>query len=433
MVAAEIPAQGRRIVAAEWVLPVAGPPLREGAVAIRAGRVEWVGRLADLPHGLRSWPVESRGGVVVPGLVNAHTHLQYTHFSLLGRMQHGSFATWSNRFQSFYDRVDTRAYWHASALDGARRAVASGTTLIGDVVTDDEARGALGEAGISGVEYLEVFAKRERQWGQSARTEFFSRLRQPSTVVTGISPHAPYSLDASVIRDLVRTARQHGLRLHSHVAESPAESDLYERGDGPMLELLGSDVFELVRVGGSGYATAAYADSLGLLSPSTHVAHAIYLNREERDLLARRGTQVTLCPRSNSVIGLDAAPVADYLAEGHDISVGTDSLGSAPSLDLMADVRALALLARAQGYDGDDLGERLVRAATVGGAKALGLHAPAGYGVLAPGSPADLAVFDVPVAAGASVEEQLVAGGVGRCTLTVAAGRVLHDTRTGRI
>jgi cytosine/adenosine deaminase-related metal-dependent hydrolase len=133
--------------------------------------------------------------------------------------------------------------------------------------------------------------------------------------------------------------------------------------------------------------------------------------------------------------------VADYLREGHEVAVGTDSLASTPSMDLMADVAMLALIAGQQGYHDADLPTRLLRAATLGGAKAMGLDGD-GYGGLAPDGPADLAVFDVgasgersagpsSVSSHASPDEravaELIVGGAGRCTLTVAGGVVLHD------
>lgn len=217
------------------------------------------------------------------------------------------------------------------------------------------------------------------------------------------------------------------MRLHSHLGESSAEAALYSHGDDVVLGPYGDlrDEFELVRVGGVGRTTGEYADSVGLLVESLHVAHAIYLNRADRDLLRARGTRIALCPRSNAVIGLAEAPVAAYLEEGHDLAVGTDSLASSPSLDLMADVGELARIADAQGYRQGDLAERLMHAATAGGAAALGLDAD-GYGRLRVGGPADLAVFDVEVTEG-RVAEALVAHGEGACALTVSAGVVLAE------
>ncbi|MBN9613914.1 MAG: amidohydrolase family protein, partial [Actinobacteria bacterium] len=135
------------------------------------------------------------------------------------------------------------------------------------------------------------------------------------------------------------------------------------------------------------------------------------------------GTRVSLCPRSNRVIGLEAPPVAAYLREGHEIAVGTDSLSSSPSLDLLGDVAALASLAREQGYEGADLHERLVRAATLGGAGVLGRS---DIGALEPGRRGDLAVFEVMTVGDEAPEQALVERGEGSCSLTVIGGRVRH-------
>ncbi|MFC7766378.1 amidohydrolase family protein [Leucobacter soli] len=216
------------------------------------------------------------------------------------------------------------------------------------------------------------------------------------SAVVGVSPHAPYSLDGEVIRELARAARERGMRIHSHVGESSVEASLYAHGNRDVLAIYGDmrDEFALIRSGGTGLSTARYAESIELLGADSHLAHGIYLDRADRDLLRDTGTRVALCPRSNRVIGLDAPPVADYLREGHEIAVGTDSLSSSPSLDLLGDAAALAELARSQGYAGDDLHQRLVEAVTRGGAGVLGRD---DLGELRAGLRADLAVFDVPL------------------------------------
>lgn len=415
------------VIAADWVAPVVSPPIRDGAVVLDAGRVAWVGRLDELPARWSAAPVDRRPGVITPGLVNAHTHLQYTHFADLGQRQYVSFEQWSHAFEAAYWAVPDPGFWAASALDGARQAIAAGSTVFAEIVTNDQARGALAACGVTGIEYLEAIGQYEQRWQDGARAQFLSRLEQPGPTPLGISPHAPYSLDGSVIRDLISIAAERKARLHMHVAESSVEANLYRHGDRSVLAIYGDlrDQFDLIRRGGSGQGTAAYADSVGILTRTTHLAHAIYLGRPERDLLLRRGTQVALCPRSNAVLGLGPAPVAAYLTEGHEIAVGTDSLASSPSLDLIADLAMLGQIARQQGYRDADLARRLLRAATAGGARAMGLYDD-GYGTLAAGGPADLAVFDVAVD-GLAVEDALVASGAGRCTLTIAGGAVVHD------
>ena len=416
-----------RVFAADWVLPIASAPIRAGAVVIDARRIAWVGQLAQLPARWSTAPVDRRTGVLTPGLVNAHTHLQYTGFAHLGQGQYSGFEQWSFAFEAAYRAVTDPGSWAESALAGARLAVATGSTVVAEVITNDQARGALAECGVTGIEYLEAIGQVEERWLDGSRADFVARLGRPATVPFGISPHAPYSLDGAVIKDLMAIAADHQARAHLHLGESALELSLYQRGERHMLDIYGDlrDRFDLVRRGGAGQDTAAYADSIGVLVPTAHLAHAIYLDRAGRDLIKRRGTQVALCPRSNAVLGLGPAPVAAYLSEGHEIAVGTDSLASSPSLDLMADVALLASIAREQGYRYGDLAQRLLRAATLGGAKAMGLDGR-GYGTLVPGGPADLAVFDIEVA-DQPVADALVARGQGSCTLTIAGGVIRHD------
>jgi cytosine/adenosine deaminase-related metal-dependent hydrolase len=417
-----------KVFAADWVLPVSAQPIRNGAVVVSGDRIVWIGAAADLPAPWEASPVEYRAGVLMPGLVNAHTHLQYTHFDAVGRGSYTSFEDWSDAFGLVYDDVTDPLTWREAALDGARQGIATGTTVFAEIVTNDEARGSLDACRVTGIEYLEAIGEFGSSWRDGGRDTFLARLDAPSSLPFGVSPHAPYSLDGAVISDLMQIAAERALRVHSHVGESAVEANLYRSGDNSVLTAYGDlrDEFELVRKGGFGHTTAEYADSVGLLVPTAHLAHAIYLDRAERDLLRVRGTQVALCPRSNQVIGLDAPPVAAYLAEGHDIAVGTDSLASSPSMDVMADVALLAVLAREQGYTAEDLYRRLVRAVTLGGALAMGVADTLGYGTLAVGGPADLAVFDVTVTGG-DVERAVVEQAAGRCTLTVSAGRILHD------
>ncbi|MGO1628728.1 MAG: amidohydrolase family protein, partial [Microbacterium sp.] len=122
---------------------------------------------------------------------------------------------------------------------------------------------------------------------------------------------------------------------------------------------------------------------------------------------------------------LDEPPVAAYLFEGSPIAVGTDSLSSSPSLDVMADVAALHTIARSQGYTSRDLPEQLLRAATLGGAHAMGIDVgPKRTGYLAVGALADLAFFDIPVASVEDTLAALVEHGTGRAAATVIAGRL---------
>jgi cytosine/adenosine deaminase-related metal-dependent hydrolase len=138
-------------------------------------------------------------------------------------------------------------------------------------------------------------------------------------------------------------------------------------------------------------------------------------------MLRERGVSVALCPRSNAVIGLAPPPIADYLREGNAIAVGTDSLSSSPSLNVLDDVNALFRIAREQGYAEPDLHARLFAAATLGGATALGIGGSAGD--LRAGSRADLAVFPVQSHDPADALAELVENGSPHALATIVAGR----------
>jgi cytosine/adenosine deaminase-related metal-dependent hydrolase len=236
----------------------------------------------------------------------------------------------------------------------------------------------------------------------------------------GVSPHTLYTLGTAVFVDCARLARERGLRLHPHLAETAQEAEFVLAGTGPFAAAMSRVGLDLELIGtGSGLTPVRHCDALGGLGADVHVAHGVHVEAADRALLRERGTTVALCTRSNAVLGAGEAPVAAYLSEGSPVALGTDSLASSPDLDLLAEARATRDVARAQGLDGTE--QALVRAATVGGAAAMGLSGP---GTLAPGVRADLAVFDVPT--DGDPYAALVDHGAGRCTATVVAGRLVH-------
>ncbi|MFJ4297417.1 amidohydrolase family protein [Curtobacterium sp. NPDC089689] len=424
---------------ARVVVPMTAPPIADGAVAVQGDRILHVGD--------RSWVVDQLAasgvptterrwrGALLPGLVNAHTHLQYTGMSSVGRRQYAGFEDWAAAFNSEYAVPHD---WRAEAADGARASLLAGVTSVADVVTDIEAATALEDAGLGGIAYWEVMDWENAAWQEHGRDQVLAELaRIPTDPGAGLSPHAPYSLDVGPLLELPDIVRQRGLRLHLHLGEAAFEGErtaiepvpgldgVVGVGHGADWHLANVPSFRAMRALGFGASATSFVDRLGVLGPDCHVAHGVYMTAADRALLRARGTAVALCPRSNAVIGLDPPPVADYLREGSPIAIGTDSLSSSPSLDLMADVTALHRIARAQGYRGHDLHERLLAAATLGGAHAMGLAVgPDRIGHLAVGARADLAVFDVDARTVPDALAELVEDGAGRAVATVVRGVV---------
>ena len=410
------------------VLSPDSPPLTDGAVTIADGRIGHVGPADEVlaaagPDAeLHEWD-----GALTPGLVNAHTHLQYSDMAAVGLAEHTGFEAWMSAFMELYP---VPRDWGASAAAGASLALRSGTTAVAEIVTDAAAGSAVHDAGLHGIAFWEVLGWTERAWTENGERTVRAELAAlPTPPATGLSPHAIYSLDTAVLRDLSRLARTLGVRQHIHAAESAWEDAYVRSGTGDLAERWranGRGEFALLRDGGVGTGVIRYLDDLGALTPTTHLAHGIYVDADDRALLRARGVSVALCPRSNAVIGLDPPPVAAYLREGNAIAVGTDSLSSSPSLSPWQDVAALADIARAQGYADDDLHARLFAAATTGGARALGLDADTG--VLRAGARADLAVFPVASATPRDALAELVEDGPAEASLTVVGGRVRWAT-----
>lgn len=412
---------------ADVVLPMDGEPIRDGAVLVEGDRVADLGPRASLVRRhqgarFRSWP-----GVLTPGLVNAHAHLQYSDYAEL--------ATSGLPFPEWITVMVRRraatsdAEWVQGTRRGLHLLLRSGTTSVADVVSDPAALAPTARSGLGGVSYIETVGADADVWLERARARLLDVLATaPTGRDTGVSPHALYTLGSDAVRGCLAIGRERGLRAHPHLAESRAEHEFVASGTGPFAESMRSMGLALELMdGGAGCSPARHMDDLGALGPDVHVAHGVHCDPGDRALLRERGTAVALCPRSNATLQAGEPPVAAYLAEGNPIALGTDSLASSPSLDLLADARVARDLARRQGYDEPDLNRRIVEAATVGGASAMGLG---DAGVLRPGARADLAVFDVPVespgADGRDPYAALVDHGEGSCVATVLGGRIVH-------
>ena len=406
------------VYSANLVIPVTAPEIPDGAVAVRGDRIIHVGERKWVIAALRdegtAFTEEHWDGVLTPGLVNAHTHLQYTGMADVGAAHYLGFEDWVAAFDAVYDAGPQD--WLAASLRGAQLALRSGTTSMADVVTDIEAAPALAKSGMHGIAYWEVMGWSNKDWQDHGRTQTLGDLEKiPRIPGAGVSPHAPYSLEVQPLLEVPDLVRNLGLRLHIHLGEAHFERETRSEAGWASRA---PESFKDLRRSGVGVSSTEFVDQLGVLGPDCHIAHGVYMSARDRALLRARGTSVALCPRSNIVIGLDAPPIADYLREGNQISVGTDSLSSSPSLDLLEDVQTLYSLAREQGYHGSDLHARLFMAATLGGAGSLGLRAGKyRAGQLAVGAMADLAFFEV-----GSLEE-LVEAGAGTARRTILAGK----------
>jgi cytosine/adenosine deaminase-related metal-dependent hydrolase len=371
-----------RIVSARWVVPIDRPPIAEGAVAIGDdGTVLAVGRRAEVRAELPD-AVEARAlGVLLPGLVNAHAHLD---LSTLGDAVPGGagLVDWVGKLLPARAAVSTE-HRRAGAAEAAAAAVRFGTAAIGDVGTTLDAAPGIGRAGLRGVLFHELLGSREAATGDALadaareKREADARGDWPAELAWVRAPHAPYSAGPDLIGRIFAAAAAEGRATSIHAAEDPDEIAFLRDGSGrwpAVLEAMGVDPRTRV----SGRAPVATLAALGAFAGPAPalLVHMVHADAADRRVAREAGATVVLCPRSNLHIGGRLPDVAALVAEGGPLALGTDSLASTPDLSLWGEMATLAAhfpaVPAAAWLD----------AATRGGARALGLAA---CGTLAPG------------------------------------------------
>ncbi len=355
-----------RIVQADWVLPGDGPPIADGAVAIEDdGTVARVGAAREIGGG------ERLRGLLMPGLVNAHTHVELS--ALRGRVPGGGgFLPWVERLIGA--RVEQDPGDEEAAIDAAVRELrAAGTVAVGEVTNSLAAVVPLARAGIVGSIFHEVFGQdlarlRERMSG--LEDELAERVPEwPSAdLAYAPAPHTLYTLHLEVAKMILGECRARGRRTSLHLLEHAVERRAIERGEGPVPEWLATrsrvDPSELAWPKRPVLDVAA---DLGALSPDVLLVHLTEARPDELARIAAARAPVVLCPRSNLFIEGKLPPLLAMREAGLEPALGTDSLASNASLDVLAEARALR--DRFPGVPA----EELVRMATWNGARALGL------------------------------------------------------------
>ncbi len=378
---------------ARWALPIARPPLRDAAISIDRGIVVGVD---ESPA--REKVVDLGSVAVLPGLVNAHTHLELS---------------W---MRGHVPPADSMPRW-AAALMALRRAVAdepsepiggaiaearaSGTVLVGDVTNTLATYDWIADSDLAAVVFRELlgFSAPDPDAIVEAAAEQIAALTPVAWLRASIVPHAPYSVSPALFASIARRAGAAPISIH--LGESEAEIEFLRSGTGEWRALL-----ESLGVWNGGWTPPAcspveYMDRVGLLNARLLAVHGVQFTDDDLSRLARAGSTLVTCPRSNVWTGAGEPPIARFYDSGVRIAVGTDSLASVKDLNLFAELAVLRRLAPAVPA------RELLASATLHGAAALGFADD--FGSIEPGKRAQLIAVRVPEHI-ADVEEYLVGG-----------------------
>jgi 5-methylthioadenosine/S-adenosylhomocysteine deaminase len=321
--------------------------------------------------------LDATDAVVLPGLVNAHTHAAMT--LLRGYADDKPLDAWLREdiwpAEAALDPADVRAGTDLALLEMIR----SGTTAFGDMYFHvGEVVDAVDAAGLRArVGHGIVTVGKETETAHDDVQEGLDVARDhdraaDGRVRTSVMPHSLTTVSAEAFEECVAAAAETGVPLHLHANETRDEVEpiVDDHGVSPM----------------------SYADRLGVLGDDTFLAHGVHVSADEIDLLAERGTAVVHCPASNMKLASGMAPVQAYLDGGVTVALGTDGAASNNDLDLFDEMRDAAMLGKLAADRADAVAAPdVVAMATRGGADALGLPG----GRIAPGEAADLAVVSL--------------------------------------
>jgi 5-methylthioadenosine/S-adenosylhomocysteine deaminase len=368
-----------KLYRARWVLPISSAPILDGAILVQGEGLAAIGKHAGLAESFPEAGIHDFGeAAIIPGLVNAHTHLELTAMRGFLEAEESDFFAWLRKLTKVRLERMTPDDLYVSAAWGACEAARAGITCVGDA-SEAAAQSikALHDAGLRGTVYQESFGPDPRLAMENFETlkNKVAALREWETplVRAGVSPHAPYTVCSKQLEMISEFAIAEGLPLMMHAAESRPEESLLREGRGPFAD---SFAKRGIRWSTPGCSTVQYLARHGILRTKPLLTHCIHVDDEDIQIIKESGASIAHCPKSNAKLGHGRAPFARFLAAGSALSLGSDSVASNNTCDIFEEARFAVLFARAAGNFRMD--QRLpsaddaLRVATLGGARALG-------------------------------------------------------------
>lgn len=386
------------IIRAKYLLPNANELIENGAVCVAGSEIADVGNYASVAHGNSGETCDFGEAIILPGFVNAHAHLELT--GLHGKVKRtDSLPDWLmqlmryrrrliNRLLLFFFRNTAKKWVREATARGIEMSLAGGVTTIADITNSGWQVETLKGSPIRKLIFHEVIGFETSQQKQSvARLNAKLNDAQPDSLLTfGISPHAPYSVSADLYGKCVEIATSKHLLLCTHLAETQSEIELLMSGAGEFRDFLEGLGISVEDWQPPQTTPVKYMHHLGVLESGPLLAHCNYL--EESDISLLKNSSVVFCPRSHNYFYHRNHPFEKLLAAGVNVALGTDSLASNDSLNMLDEMK---FLHKTHNHIPP---VSLLEIATLNGAKALKLKAQ--IGALQRGWQADIIVLKIP-------------------------------------
>jgi len=429
-----------KIFSARWILPIAAPAIENGAIVVDDSQIVSVGARPELLATFPNIPHDDFGNaVILPGLVNTHSHLELTVMRGFLEREETDFFAWLRKLTIARLKMSDEDLF-VSAACGAIEAARAGVTCLGDSSSfATAAMRAVANVGLRAIIYQESFGP-----DPNLATENVGKLRhqldamrplESPLISAGVSPHAPYTVSGPQLEMISRLAMAEKLPVMIHAAESQAEQQLLRDGSGPFAEGLKT---RSIAWQAPGCSTIRYLHDRGVLDTKPLLAHCINVHDDDLELIKAAPAGIAHCPKSNAKLRHGRAPFAKFLAHGINTGLGSDSVASNNLCDIFEEARFATLCARFGQVEEFATNKMVptneisaadaVFAATLGGARALGLDDR--IGSLRPRLQADFAVVSLSGAHQQPLRDPfdaLVFSSSGRdVLLTVVAGQEVY-------
>lgn len=399
-----------KIIAADHVVPVSTSPVGRGAVAFDESGIIAVGSLSEISSQFPETAVRDFGAAaILPGFVNCHAHLEITAMRGFLDSFDDDFPKWLLTLTHVRRERLNDDDIAASAMIGAVEAARAGVTTIADIGREAQhGMQAMKTVGLRGISFVETEFTPDNRFADADFARLIDRFEavresQTSRVRAGISPHSPYTVSARLFEMIGEFAVSNAVPTTIHAAESLMEKELLESGTGFMSPVYGKFGFEWSHPGCS---PIEYLRRHGALASKPLLAHCVQVSNDDIEIIANTGARIAHCPKSNAKFGHGRAPLSKFNDARVRVGLGSDSVASNNSCDLIEESRFAALVAR---FDGEKFVDSpgVIRMMTLGGAEALGMESD--IGSLEPGKSADFAVVSLASAAHLPVHDPLSA------------------------